>query len=265
LNKILKNDFYFLIAIILSVNAIGILLRMFDLPVYIIILGFRFHLSLLIPFFFIMLKLNEDLVKKEFTSPRYKKNYPFLFSLFLPALAFILMYILQQIDWDEPEFQYEFGLSSVVDFPIYLIWNSIHLIAFYFFLLVISSSRYPFILLLLTIPLLFIYQFIPLNSEIFLWNEIPGLFAMSLYASLLILRFRNIYWFTVSVFFVLWLYILLFGSSYTPLINLIFASQYSSWEGFFEMNKSIAEYSFTLYVLFITSVMFLISLKQRKN
>jgi hypothetical protein len=240
---------------------------MLDLSTFVIIIGFRFHLALILPFFFIVTGLKAVEFKNAFKDPPYKRNYPFLLSLFITTgIIFLVFYILQFITPGDPEYFYELGLSSLVDLPVYFIWNSINLILFFFFL-TFAADRigHNIILIALLIASLFIYEFIPLGGE---ETDIIGIINVvftSVLIAILITRFRNIYWFTLFIYLLLWIFILLFGSSYPPLIRMIYASQYSSWEGFFIIETLFRSYSYLLYVFFITLTLFFLSFKKKTD
>jgi hypothetical protein len=260
-----KNIYIIVLLAALSVNIIGLLLRLLELPSYILILGFRFQLSLVLPFFFIANNLKISSIKKEYTNPAYKKNYPFILSVIIvPLIIFLLLYLLEYITLSDPEYFYEFGLSSVVDLPVYLIWNSLQLMMFYFFIAYIADNiKYSFVFLFPVIILLFAYELIPLEGEEVNITGIADLLITSLIISLLSLKYRNIYWFILFTFLMLWIFILLFGSSYPPVINLVFAAQYFNWEGFFNIKSIYQEYSYIIYASVITAAMFLLSLGKK--
>jgi hypothetical protein len=260
-----KKTYIPVLLAVLSVNTLGILLRLLELPSYIIIMGFRFHLSLVVPFFFIANKLKISSIKKEFTDPCFKKNYPFLISvIIIPLVVFLAVYFIKYITLADPEYFYEFGLSSVVDFPVYLIWNSIQLIMFYFFIIyLIERVHHSFFFLFSIIILLFAYELIPLTGEEVNITGIADLLITSLLLTLLFIRYRNIYWIVLFSFFMLWIFILLFGTSYLPVIHLIFAAQYFRWEGFFEVNSSYEQYFYVIYVSLLLAALFLLSAKKK--
>jgi len=246
-----KNSFIPILLAVVSVNGLGILLKYLDLNSFIILLGFRFHLALVLPFLFVMHLLGTTKFRNEFIDPFYKKNYPYVLSLLLiPSIIFAVLYYIEYINLGDPEYFYEFGLSSLVDLPIYIVWNAPQLLMFYFFLLYAAERKklkLPVILFAAVLP--FAYEFIPLQEGEY---DLFGIFTLIITGILtvpLLLRYRNIYWFTIFFFLLFWISILLFGSGSSVLVKIIFASQYSSWEGFFEVNKSIKDYLVPAYVL----------------
>ncbi|RPI65857.1 MAG: hypothetical protein EHM47_18030 [Ignavibacteriales bacterium] len=75
---------------------------------------------------------------------------------------------------------------------------------------------------------------------------------------MIIIKFRNLYWFTVFNFMLLWLPLLLFGTESGTLVKIIFASEYSTWEGFLEVSKIFSDYAVITFIgaVFIVVVLF---------
>jgi hypothetical protein len=254
-----------LLLAVLSVNLIGVLLRLMDYPVYLILLGFRFHLSLLLPFLFILHKLRGDTIKKEFTAPVFKKNMVFIISLFvIPGFIMLILYLIGYITSGDPVYFYEFGLSSVFDMPVYLVWNSINIMFFFFFLKYAADIKFNFFILLILVILLFAYYFIPVTNEFDLYSA-SGFVITAAVVSILITHYRNVYWFTIFLFTMLWLYFILFGTDNSDLIRILFASRYTSWEGFYNINQEITGYAYISYVSVIFITLFLLSLSKKNK
>jgi hypothetical protein len=158
------------------------------------------------------------------------------------------LYFSQKLDLGDPEYFYEFGVSSVVDYPLYFIWNLPQMIIFFFFLVSVSSvKRFRLLTLVIVTFLLFAFELVPLNKVLFSITDAGVLLACSLIFSILINYFRNVYWFCISLFTILWLAFLAFGSNSKEIINLLFASRYTYWEGFFEVTKETAPYTIPVY------------------
>jgi len=242
-----------LLALII-VNGTGAVLKYFELPAFIILLGFRFHISLVIPFIFIISRLNSAFIKNEFINPGYKKNYPFVISLFLlPFLIIAVLYYLEYLDIGDPEFFYEFGMSSIVDLPVYLVWNAPQLIMFYLFLTVVYENiklRKIFVTGAAIIP--FLFEFIPYDGTLPDPYSVGCLLIAGILNMMIISKFRNIYWFVIFNFLLLWMPLLLFGSESAALIKIIYASQYNVWEGFLELNKRISGYAVPGFILSVS-------------
>lgn len=241
---------------IIVVNAAGAALKYFEQPAYIILMGFRFHISAVLPFIFVISRLNSMFIKNEFINPGYKKNYPFVMSLFLlPFLIAAVLYYLEYLDIGDPEYFYEFGMSSIVDLPVYLIWNAPQLIMFYLFLTVIYENvklKKIFVFGAAIIP--FLFEFIPVDGTMPDLYSAGCLLIMGILNMMIINKFRNIYWFVVFNFLLLWMPLLLFGSESASLVKIIFASRYNIWEGFLELNKKISIYAIPGFILSVSII-----------
>lgn len=251
-----------LILAIIIVNALGLYLSYSHLNTYIIILGFRFHLSFVLPFIMVYNSNFLSYIKRSFLKPEWQKISFYLFLILLPLLIEAgSLYIFQKLDLGDPEYFYEFGISSIADYPIYLIWNFPQMIFLFFFLVSVSFiSRFRFITVAGVIFLLFAFELAFNDNIILLFWKIVVLTSCSIIFSILINYYRNIYWFGISLFTLFWLIILAFGSSSKTMINLIFASQYNNWDGFFEIGKNYIPIALPVYfgiALLITCVAYL--------
>ena len=267
-----KGTFPFILLVIVTVNVAGFLLRYFQLDTYFILIGFRFHLSILISFLFILNYIDFNSVKEMFIHPS-KQRFIFILILsFLPLLFIPLdMFILNQFKVAEQDYFFEFGLSSIVDYPVYLIWNSPQLFMFFIFMnTVLISPKYKFVKASLLTLFLFLYEIVPFDGVVINFGAINYLIIVSyfltvLLAGLFISRVKNIYLFTVVLFSVLWGLVLSFGSSSETIINILLASQYESWSGFIRPGKKFefAEYMLPAY-LFIILIFSILLLKKNK-
>ena len=236
-----------LISIIISVivvNALGILLRFYNFDSYIIIIGFRFHISLVLPFFIIFRSFDTSKLKEILTRPSYNKTFQPLLWIFFPfIMLLVILFIMKKIDIGDPEYFYEFGLSSIFDLPLYIIWNLPQLLLFASFLILIQPEKKTgFWLTVAMVILLFAFQFIPLSKEKVNYLEVITLIFAAMSAGIMLKYYQNIYWFAILFFMVFWINLLAFGSSSQMMLHIIFAAEYSSWEGFFEVGKSYALY-----------------------
>ena len=163
-----KINIFFIAAILLLINAIGFLLRYFQLEDYIIIAGFRFQVSLVLPFFFIFRKKHFNLLKEYFIKPVYKKYSVIFIWILIPILSLVpSLLVLKKITISDPYRFYELGLSSIADFPIYLIWNFPQLLLFVIFLfLSVEGRKFKFLVTTFITITLFLYQFIPIHDKI---------------------------------------------------------------------------------------------------
>ncbi len=247
------------------VNVLGILLKYFQLDEYIIFAGFRFHLSLVLPFFFVVRQKHFSFLKNIFFKPTYKRYATIFIWLLIPILLLIpSLLFLKQIKVEDPYRFYELGMTSIIDYPIYLVWNLPQLFLFTLFLfLVIEGRKSKLLIVQSLIILLFIYEFVPIQNKIVLntsfifANYIP-LILLAILIGIIIKYFSNIYIICITVFSVLWIYFLCFGNNSKIVVNLLFAANYDSWEGFFTSSKLINPFVFSGY-LAISIIIILLS------
>ncbi len=233
-----------IVAAILVVNAAGLLLRHFNLDTYIIIAGFRFHLSLILPLIIISGPGNLSSVKNILKKPPYNKTFQPLGWIFIPFLILIAaLYLAKKIEIGDPEYFYEFGLSSVVDYPVYLVWNLFQLIAFALFLILTSSLfKRRFLSSVIIVLLVFAYEFVPVDKSKLDLFGLVSFFISAVITGLLINYFQNIYWFSIIIFTIFWCNLLAFGSQSQMFIHILFAARYTGWEGFFDVAKNYPNY-----------------------
>ena len=132
-----------LILAILLVNASGLYLKYFNLSTYIILFGFRFHMSFVLPLIIVFNSNFLPYIKRSFLKPEWRKAPFYLFLILLPLLIETGgLYIIHKIDIGDPEYFYEFGISSIADYPVYLIWNFPQMILLYFFLAFFGLAFY---------------------------------------------------------------------------------------------------------------------------
>ncbi len=245
-----------IILAVLLVNAAGIALRYFELDTYFILLGFRFHLSCLVPFVMLLTKENLSELWISLKKPPFRRKIiPFFWILFSLAAVFVYFYSGKHIKQGDPDYFYEFGLSSIFDYPIYLVWNFPQMLMLFMTLLVFTKSgNLTYLKVFAGIVLLFGFEFIPLTSD-FAPFSAASFILLALTASFFVTRLQNIYWFAFIIFSSVWSIILLFGSGSETVINIFFAREYSSWDGFFEAGKDYSAYiipSFFFILLAIT-------------
>jgi len=268
------NPFLKVFIILIITNGIGFILKGNELPTFIILLGFRFHLALILPGILILI-LEESFssVIETLKEINYKKFIPIFLITFLPIGILIgSLFLLNKIELNDPDYLYEFGYSSLVDFPIYLIWNFPQLFSFYLFLKYVRDNcSHKFILVLLNSFILILFEIIPIINSKFNYNVLLTILLILIAVSLFIVNIKNVYLFSFSIFTLLWSYNLAFGSKSELLINLLFAKNYKKWEGFFNINKSISKYFkidshqisvglliyFSLFIVFLLILIFI--------
>ena len=243
-NVEIKIKFSQIIFAIIIVNAIGLSLRYFDLDRYLIFIGFRFYLSLILPLLIVTRYSLFPKLKEILKQPKYNKTFQPLEWIFIPLIiVLIVLYFTKKIDVGDPDYFYEFGLSSIFDYPIYLIWNLLQLLFFVGFLILIQPTlKLPLLQTLLIILSLFAFEFIPMNKIKNDYLDLASFLFISLSVSLLVKYFQNIYWISIFIFTVLWSSLLAFGSNSQMMIHLLFAAQYQAWDGFFEVVKGLSIY-----------------------
>ena len=255
-----------LVIAVLAVNAAGLILRYFNLDAYIIIVGFRFHISLVLPFLIVFRKNQLQFIKKIFVDPLHKRTILPLLWILLPVIIVTgVLFLIHKAVIGDPDYFYEFGLSSIIDYPIYLLWNFPQLFCLFIFLALTSTvSKKSLSTISVITFLIFAFEFIPFKIGDLDYSGIASLLLISISIGLLIKYFQNIYWFTIVVFSIFWLHFLAFGSSSEEIIHLLFASQYYAWDGFFEINKSFLQYLLPVQ-LALTFLVILISSNFRKK
>ncbi|HMU42541.1 MAG TPA: hypothetical protein PKA80_04510 [Ignavibacteriaceae bacterium] len=233
----------FLILIIL-INAAGYLLRFFSYDTYFIFLGFRFHISILIFIFLLGDREFISFLKRLLVKPGSFNLFSMGFIILLPALIIGgSLLLMKEIRVAKPDNFYELGISSLIDYPIYLIWNFpniaaiIAVIMFSVFVMKkkIISSAFIFFLI-------YISEFIPIDFEKIDYFPIISFVFFSLSIGLLLKRFQNLYFLSALIFTSIWLWILGFGCDNKLFINLFLAAQYKNWEGFFLAGKTVSEF-----------------------
>jgi hypothetical protein len=257
----------FLLAVIL-VNTIGFTLKYFGLDTHIIILGFRFHFAAIIAIVAVIKKNHFILFKESFLKPQFVRVGRVIITFIGLNFLFIsILFLIKEIEIGDPEYFYEFGLSSIVDYPIYLIWNSIQLILLYFLFLIIQKSfRYNFIIVLAMCILLFVYEFIPVKEFVLDYESVGSFLLLCFIAAVTIKYYNNIYLFIILIFSSIWFSVLTFGSSSSIIVNIFFAANYNSWEGFLTVDKTISYFIIpAYYFLMLISLLILALINKRKS
>ncbi len=238
--------------VLLIVNAMGILLRFFHLDTYIILAGFRFQLSLFLPILLLFHEVDSFKIKKVFIHPSWNNTFlPIIWLLAPLILVTAALFLFSKINIGDPDYFYELGLSSVVDYPVYLVWNLPQLLMCGLFLIIISNTfnKLPVLKISFITFSLFVYEFIPLYSSKLDYAGIVILISVSLISGLMIKYFQNIYWFAIVMFSMFWISFLSFGSETDAIIHLLFASNYNSWSGFVDIPQSLLKYIIPSYFL----------------
>jgi hypothetical protein len=262
------NSVRIILALVL-VNAIGFALKYFELDTFIILLGFRFHLGAVIPLLLVIKKGHISLMKDSLLHPPVTHIGRVIFTfLFTNALFLSVLFLTNKVEIGDPEYFYEFGLSSIVDYPVYLIWNSIQFIFLYFFFIVIHKSfRNSFFIILVSAILIFAYEFIPLTKMIFNYESIAAFVMLCLILTVTIKFLNNVYIFVLLLFSTIWFGLFSFGTSSSTLINLFFAANYNSWEGFLTVDKIVSDFIIPInfFLILVTLLILSLAIKRKSS
>ncbi len=249
---------------LILVNGLGYLLRYYDLDRFIIILGFRFHLSLILPFVLFLFEKKFHLIKKQIKNINWREVINQLSMLLISTvLIFGSLILIKKADFSDPYFFYELGLSSLIDMPLYFIWNLPQL---FMIGIVIHNERdkykFSFPIIFLFLLLLFAYEFIPMNKEKLLPFNIYNYAAYVLFISLVFIQRKNLYASALTVFLFIWILVLLTGSTNISVIKNILAKNFDEWEGFLEFSKIIVNYislGFSGLMIILFSIYFFVT------
>jgi hypothetical protein len=253
---------FILITIIIS-QGICFLLKVLGYNSYFFLLGFRFHLSIVIPFVFLLWRTGFFHIKNTLLTVEYKKIVPVLLIMIVPLL-FITgsLFVFEKVKIIEPEYFYELGLSSIFDFPVYFIWNLPQILFLYSFLLLLKEKNRYFLLSTFFLLSLFFFEFIPLGKDKFEIFDIIDYIVTLFFVTVLFYRVENFYSFALILFFTLWCSLLLYGSSSEQLVQLLLARNYDKWEGFFKIDKLLLQYIFMTEVFVTTILLFFVTPKK---
>jgi len=238
------NPYILFIVIFLLSGGGGVGLKYAGVENNIILLGFRFNLPLLVALILILLSEGLRFLKEFILFFEYKKYYMLLMIvvfIFGAGSAAILYFT--KIKYSEPEYFYELGLSSIIDFPVYLIWNlpillSLFGVLSYFRKFLKANLIFGFIFIAgLIIPEYYPFDFKVLILEKEIVSAVFILFVLTSFY-----KVRNSLLFSGFVFTGVWLCVLLFGSSSAGVIKLILAKNFDKWDGFIKLGKEISSY-----------------------
>ncbi|MFO7446819.1 MAG: hypothetical protein R6W90_10660 [Ignavibacteriaceae bacterium] len=251
---------------VLAVNIIGLILRYFEYDTYLIILGFRLHLSFVLPLLILYPDNFFNVIKDAVKYPLFNRKFlPVVWIVLSFGIILAILFLMGRSEISDPEYFYEFGLSSIFDYPVYLIWNFPQFLLLFSYLLISTfKSKIKFLPVFVIIIFLFLYEFVPLDFREydlkgFDYIPIIELILTGVSAGIFLHFYSNVYWFTFLFFSALWLNLLAFGSKSGTMINILFAAQYSEWEGFFTVNKDLNPYILSSQLILLI-VMLLISI-----
>jgi hypothetical protein len=247
-----------LIVVIIIVNAFGFFIKYHGYNALLILLGYRLYIGLVIPFLFFVYKIQPSFLKRSLKkNPLDKIGFIFLVILISIILTSIIYIFLSKKINFSPEYFYEFGISSIFDYPVYLIWNAPQLLLFGLFITLLHESKFSYFYMTLILPLFFMF-------ELFFIKDVR-LIGITIFSSLVVSFLmieiyrlnKNLYSISIFVFSVIWSSILVFGSSSQLLINNFFAAQYNSWQGFLIAQDNL-KISVIPFNLFLTAIIFML-------
>lgn len=261
---------------IVSYNIVLLLQDLFNSELQIYLLGFRFNLFFLVNsvvIYFHHKRLIE--LKKYFNQFGRLKAWfiSFIIPVLISVLTLILIYTLgYTFKFKRPEFLIEFGVSSLIDLPIYYIWNLPLLLSS---LIVITLILEDFkFLKVFGVSLLLSLSFISAKPVFALNKFNPEYFSFLalvfavLFYNLTVLKIYNSIWLSIfSVLISIYSFVLVFGSNNTFLIKTFFARMYSSWDGLFVF-KNLDVYLIDLLfagLMIIFAFLFFIFDKKKSN
>jgi hypothetical protein len=254
--------------IIIAINIFGYLLKSFGLDRHIIILGFRFHLATTLPLVILFNKKAFEFIITQIKQFSFRKGFYTIFALFLCAAVFpAAMYLKGLCSFTDPDYLYELGVSSVIDYPVYLLWNLPQLLIFSGFLFYVSGGKKSgFLLVFLVAVFSFAYEFLPVYGSPVVYNDIYLLLLAALLFAVCISGL-NIYLSSLVMFTVFWGNILIFGNYSGVILKLLLARNYTRWDGILAPDKSFGNYviliQFGIAVILFLPTLLLNSNKQK--
>ncbi len=240
--KKISIPIYLLLIVLLP--GVNLALRFFNLPNYFFFIGFRFYGIILLAGIFLYFYGGKEIWRQSLLSFSFKKFYRHIFFLLVPPAIIVGgLFLLIKIELGDPDYFYEFGLSSIVDFPIYFIWNLPQFFILYTFLQSIETSfRLKVIPNFILLFFFFFPEFLNFPKISFNIFSIVSFVLVLLTLTLFIYKKKNPLTFSFYIFTSIWMALLLFGSSSETLLQTFLAKTYTSWDGFFEMDKKIVQY-----------------------
>jgi len=243
----------FLSTIISAGAAVG--LQFAGLSPFIIILGFRFHICLVIPGLVFM----PDALDTAFRSAHYLwRRHIGLFILLLITAGIPFALLVPGIaSFQKNDNFFELGVSSVIDFPLYFIWNLPQFIMLYYVLKKVTQLKASFVYVLLFLLIISAPAFIPSTTAVQVYSIAAAVLVIVM-AAMLIYKSANWLEFSLLLFFVIWSAILIYGTQSEMLVKLFLGKNYEYWDGFIEVKGVQAEMLRAAYLVLPFFVVLLI-------
>lgn len=232
------------------------------------LIGFRFYVFVIPIVIIFLIERNKifNFIKEELTQNDFSKFYLLIIIVAFPLLITLAAgYLLNLVELNDPEYFYELGLSSIIDYPIYLIWN----IPQFILLILILKYLLGRNLISILISVFFLILLFGIEIYNFKKNEISINILIVISSAAIITSFlahymRNIYYSVFLLITIFWFYILSFGSNNQVIVNIFFAKQFELWEGHFSVSKTYSEYVLPFYFI-LTLILFLTYYQLIKN
>lgn len=247
----MRNKILILIILLISYNLIFFLQVLLKSELNFYLLGFRLNLFLLVNL--IILYFNRDKLPNMidyFKKIGKFKNWVtvFIIPILLTLITLLVLnFISVPLKYEKPQFLIEFGFSSILDLPIYYLWNLPFLISvLMIWILLYSESK---LIRAFGVSLILSLTCIMANNNLISGDlDLKNLSFILLIFSMIffncsVLKFFQSFWLTVfSILISIYAYVLFFGSSNTFVIKTFFARMYSDWPGIFVIKKNYAEF-----------------------
>ncbi|MCX8056379.1 MAG: hypothetical protein N3F03_02065 [Ignavibacteria bacterium] len=200
------------------------------------------------------------------------KNWILIFVLPIIFSGIILLYINFNgvLKYKNPDYLVEFGLTSLLDLPIYYLWT-LPLVASFFLVAIILSEKFSFhrslfLSILFTLSVLLVK--IDLLENKFKLEDLTIfalIFGFVFYQLSVLKKFKSIWIACFSFLVTIYSYVLVFGSKNSFIIKTFFARTYSEWEGLFSIKKiNLSTLDLISSVLFVLLAIFFFIFDRRK-
>lgn len=252
---------------VLFTNLIIIFSFQFEFIPQVYFLGFRLNLFLLLNLILIFLYYKKISIELLLPFKTFGKIKHWFAALSIPVMiSWIVIgaaYIFGEVKISKLKYFYEFGITSLLDFPMYFVWTLpfIFSMIYVWFITLDTPSYFSKLINSILISLsfsgfyLYNYDKVEIGEYViyFLLTSSGVLFNYSFY------KWSRSLWATsFSIFMTIFSFVLVFGSSNEFLIRTFFARNYDKWEGFFDFNliKNIPPESGLIPLLIILSIIF---------